>query len=143
MDSISNNVKAIFSKYQIPVFIDEKSEITDNAIIKYILSILEIYSSNWNSEAVFNYIKSGLCDLEKDEIYIIEKYAQKYGINRNKWYKSAWKENEELRKKTVEPLLKLKTQLESQKNAKNISENLYKFLINNSIKEKIKIKIEK
>ena len=143
MDSISNNVKAIFSKYQIPVFIDEKSEITDNAIIKYILSILEIYSSNWNSEAVFNYIKSGLCDLEKDEIYIIEKYAQKYGINRNKWYKSAWKENEELRKKTVEPLLKLKTQLESQKNAKNISENLYKFLINNSIKEKINKKIEK
>ena len=44
------------------------------------------------------------------------------GINRNKWYKNNWKENENLRKIIVEPLLKLKQEIDKEKSAKNISE---------------------
>ena len=73
--------KAIFSKYNIPIFIDEKSEITENILIKYILSILEIYTTNWSTEAVFNYIKSDFLEINKNDIYKLEKYCQKMGIN--------------------------------------------------------------
>ena len=81
IDNINNIVKAVFSKYEIPVFIDEKSEITENVLIKYIISILEIFTTNWSKESVFNYIKSGFLDIEKNDIYSIENYCRK---NRNK-----------------------------------------------------------
>ena len=143
IENINNIAKAIFSKYNIPIFIDEKSEITENILIKYILSILEIYTTNWSTEAVFNYIKSDFLEINKNDIYKLEKYCQKMGINRNKWYKNNWKENEKLRKIIVEPLLKLKQEIDKEKSAKNISENIYKYLIKNNIEEKINKKINK
>lgn len=143
IENINNIAKAIFSKYNIPIFIDEKSEITENILIKYILSILEIYTTNWSTEAVFNYIKSDFLEINKNDIYKLEKYCQKMGIIRNKWYKNNWKENENLRKIIVEPLLKLKQEIDKEKSAKNISENIYKYLIKNNIEEKINKKINK
>lgn len=143
IENINNIAKAIFSKYNIPIFIDEKSEITENILIKYILSLLEIYTTNWSTEAVFNYIKSDFLEINKNDIYKLEKYCQKMGINRNKWYKNNWKENENLRKIIVEPLLKLKQEIDKEKSAKNISENIYKYLIKNNIEEKINKKINK
>ena len=143
IENINNIAKAIFSKYNIPIFIDEKSEITENILIKYILSIIEIYTTNWSTEAVFNYIKSDFLEINKKDIYKLEKYCQKMGINRNKWYKNKWKENENLRKIIVEPLLKLKQEIDKEKSAKNISENIYKYLIKNNIEEKINKKINK
>lgn len=143
IENINNIAKAIFSKYNIPIFIDEKSEITENILIKYILSILEIYTTNWSTEAVFNYIKSDFLEINKNDIYKLEKYCQKMGINRNKWYKNNWKENENLRKIIVEPLLKLKQEIDKEKSAINISENIYKYLLKNNIEEKINKKINK
>lgn len=143
IENINNIAKAIFSKYNIPIFIDEKSEITENILIKYILSILEIYTTNWSTEAVFNYIKSDFLEINKKDIYKLEKYCQKMGINRNKWYKNNWKENENLRKIIVEPLLKLKQEIDKEKSAINISENIYKYLLKNNIEEKINKKINK
>ena len=81
IENINNIVKAVFSKYNIPVFIDEKSEITENVLIKYIITILEIFTTNWSKEAVFNYIKSGFLDINNNDIYLIENYCRK---NRNK-----------------------------------------------------------
>ena len=40
--SYSALIKAIFSKYEIPVFIDEKKDLNQNILVRYILSILEI-----------------------------------------------------------------------------------------------------
>jgi len=143
LDEISNVVKAIFGKYNIPIFIDQKSEITENILIKYILSILEIFSNNWSSEAIFNYIKSGFIDIEKSEIYELENYCKKYGINRNKWYKKEWKEHNDLQKKIVEPLLEFKNSFKNEKTAEEISEKIYKYLIKNNIQEKLNEKIKK
>ena len=143
IDNVQNVVKAIFSKYNIPIFIDEKSEITENIVIKYVLAILEIFTTNWNTEAVFNYIKSGFLELEKNEIYKIEKYCQKSGINRNKWYKNEWHQNEEIRKRIVNPLLELKKEIDKEKTAKKITEKLYKYLLKNNIQIKLNEKIEK
>lgn len=65
LEVYSNLVKVIFNKYQIPVFIDEKKDLNQNIIVKYILSILEIFAKNWSYEAVFNYVKTGFLGIEK------------------------------------------------------------------------------
>lgn len=142
LDSIENIAKVIFSKYNIPIFIDEKTEITENIVIKYVLSILEIFTSNWNTEAVINYAKSGFLSLTQEEIYTLENYVRKCGINRKKWI-TPWIENEEIRQKIVLPLLKLNMDLNEEKNTCNFSRKLYEYLLKTNIQEKINEKIDK
>ena len=54
LDTYSNLCKAIFDEYDIPVFIDQKKDLSDNILVQYILAVLDIFSKNWSHEAVFN-----------------------------------------------------------------------------------------
>ena len=57
-------VKVIADSYNIPIFMDEKVDITQNVFIKYLISILDIFSKNWSYESVFNYLKTGFVKVE-------------------------------------------------------------------------------
>ena len=155
LDVYSNLVKVIFNKYQIPVFIDEKNDLNQNIIVKYLLSILEIFARNWSYESVFNYVKTGFLDISKQEIFALENYCQKWGIKNSKWYKQEWNfkdeddENKakiqrfrELRKIIVNPLLEFKEDLKGTNEVKLITTKLYNFLIKNEIDKKFEEKIE-
>ena len=155
LDIYSNLVKVIFNKYQIPVFIDEKKDLSQNIIVKYILAILEIFARNWSYEAVFNYVKTGFLDITKQEIFLLENYCQKWGIKNNKWYKSEWNFKDEddtnkdvierlreIRRMIVNPLLEFKDDLKGTYDVKTITKKLYNFLITNQIDKKFEDKIE-
>jgi len=120
IDSYSSDIKAVFENFEIPVFIDEKKDINNNILMKYIVSLLNIITSNFSYESMFSYIKSGMLDLEKDDIYILENYVNKWGIRGAKWYKEDFVYEEkndvqdklnEIRKKIVCPILDFKEAL--------------------------------
>lgn len=69
------------------MFIDDKKDLDQNIIVKYVLSILEILNRNFANEAVFGYIKLGFCNIENDEIFKLENYCNKWGIKQSKWKK--------------------------------------------------------
>ena len=152
IDIYSSLCKAIFEQYNIPVFIDEKKDLGSNILVRYVLSLLEIFAKNWSYESVFGYIKTGLLDLDTQEIAVLENYCLKWGIKGSKWYAKEWNfynETEEQQKqiiyardKVVEPLLKLKKQLAGLKTVKEITTGLYEFLVQNNIYEKLEQKIE-
>ena len=151
IDSYSSLVRAIFNKYDIPVFIDEKRDLNQNIIVQYILAILEVLSKNFTIESVFSYIKVGFCEIEKDEIFKLENYCVKWGIKQNKWKKDFTYELEnkkqeierlnELRKQIILPLIELKEKINETKTARKITELIYEFIINQKIEEKISKKI--
>ena len=148
--SYSALIKAIFSKYEIPVFIDEKKDLNQNTLVRYILSILEIIIKNYSYESVFNYIKNPFLNLDEDDIFKLEKYVIKSGIKNNKFKKDfiyGKKEDvdylNELRKNIINPLINLKDKLDEEKTAKNISKQIYLFLISQNIENKINKKINK
>lgn len=156
IDIYSNLCKAIFDKYKIPVYIDEKRELSQNILVKYLIAILDIFARNWSYDSVFNYIKSGFIDIEQKDIYLLENYALKWDIKGSKWYKEDWNFHDEddvgldvinhineLRRKIIDPLLELKNNLSGNKTAKQISENLYNFFIKNNIDKKLEEKIVK
>ena len=62
----SSLIKVIFSNYNIPVFIDEKRELSENIIVKFLISVLEICNKNWSYESVFNYLKTGFVNIERE-----------------------------------------------------------------------------
>mgnify|MGYP004650487801 FL=1 len=152
IDTYSSLCKAIFEQYNIPVFIDEKKDLGSNILVRYVLSLLEIFAKNWSYESVFGYIKTGLLDLDTQEIAVLENYCLKWGIKGSKWYAKEWNfynETEEQQKqiiyardKVIEPLLKFKKQLAGLKTVKEITTGLYEFLVQNNIYEKLEQKIE-
>ena len=81
-------IKAIFAKYDISVYIDEKKDLNQNILIRYILSILEIIIKNYSYESVFNYLKINFSEIDEDDIFKLEKYCIKYGIKNNKFNKN-------------------------------------------------------
>lgn len=149
IDTYSSLVRSIFEEYKIPVFIDEKRDLNQNMIVQYILSIFEIFSSNFSREAVFNYLKIGFSDIEQDDIFKLENYCIKWGIKQNKWkndfkYGINEKTKEEidylnsLRKEIIDPLYELKKKM---KDAESISKSIYQFMQENKLEEKIGNKI--
>lgn len=159
LDTYSNLCKAIFDEYDIPVFIDQKKDLSDNILVQYILAVLDIFSKNWSHEAVFNYIKTGFLQMKQEDIYELENFCMKWGIKQTKWYKGEWNFKEDskndedrlekmknLRKLIVEPLLNFKTEVDRSRDVTTITKCLYDFLIKNKIDEKlenkIKVKIE-
>ena len=156
IDIYSNLCKAIFNKYNIPVYIDEKRDLSQNILVKYLISILDVFARNWAYDSVFNYIKSGFIDISLEDICLLENYALKWEIKGSKWYKEDWNFHDEdvigkekieyintLRSKIVAPLIKLKANLSGNKTAKQISENLYNFFIENQIDKILEQKINK
>lgn len=155
-------VKAIFSHYGIPHFIDLKINITNNPIIVYVISIFEIYLKNWSYESVFRYLKTGFTGIDKEEINLLENYVLANGIKGNKW-KERWEyridyktdsllmeEREkqiinkvnEVRERVYLPLEKFYTRFSHSKNVKEACEVLYDFLVENKLPEKIEKFIE-
>lgn len=148
IDGYASLVRAIFSKYQIPVFIDEKRDVSQNIIIQYVLAILEVISKNFMTEAVFNYLKLGFSNIEEDEIFELENYCNKWGIKQNKWKKDFIYETEkmdrynELRQQIIEPLLALKEKINQNKTAIAITKCLYDFFQEQNLEEKITKKVQ-
>nr|WP_207714906.1 helicase-exonuclease AddAB subunit AddB [Clostridium estertheticum] len=79
-------VKAIFTEYNIPLFIDKKKDITSNPLIVLITGAIEIFTKNFSYEAMFRYLKTGLLDIEKQHIDILENFIIATGIKgKRKW----------------------------------------------------------
>lgn len=145
--------KAIFAKYEIPVFVDEKKDLSQNSLIKYILSIFEIFAKSFTYEAMFNYIKSGFLDISNEDIFKLENYCIKWGIKGQKWYREDWNYGNltaeeliyynDLRKKVVTPLISLKANITDNKTVENMSKEVYEFLQKHEILTKLTEKIEK
>lgn len=127
----------IFNEYNIPFFIDKKREILNNPLVVVIISSLEILASNWSYESVFKYLKSGLVNIERDYIDILENYILANGIKGYKWTKDLYdkeniseEENEilEIMEEIRSPLMKLHNKLKGKKTVREFATNLYEFL---------------
>ncbi|MDF2881507.1 MAG: ATP-dependent helicase [Clostridiaceae bacterium] len=163
LEQYENIVKAIFTEYEIPYFIDAKRGIENNQLIIYIISAMEIHARHWSYESVFRYLKTGLSNITVDEIDLLENYVLKNGIKGSMWLdEGKWEyglrydftEEEraleelnldkinDIRKKVAEPLQLFHSELKKSKTAKKLCEVLYNFLIGNSTGDKLQLWIE-
>ena len=123
---------------------------TQNILIKFILALLDIFAKNWSYETMFNYLKIGLLDIPKEDIYLLENYCIKWGIKGSKWHKEFSYEEindnqeklETLRKRIVIPLVEFKTNISSNKTSTQITKEIYNFIINNKINEILDLKLK-
>ena len=146
IEMYSGIIKAIFEKFEIPVFIDENKDVNGNILMRFIISLLNIFTTNFSYESMFSYIKSGVLNLDENDIFLLENYVNKWGIRGNKWYKSDFSYEEkndvqdrinELRKSIVTPIVEFKESLTGIKTAQKITNELYQFITQNHIIDNI------
>ena len=129
IDTYGDLAKVIFKEYEIPLFVDETKDLSRNILIRYALSIIDIFDQNFSYESMLNYLKTGFVQI--DNLFELENYVIKYGIKGQKWYSKEWNEFAEEQNRIIEPLLTLKNNLSGRKNAKQISIELASFLETN------------
>ncbi len=142
-------IEVIFAEYEIPFFMDKKVDITNQPLVRLILSMLDIFKENWSYEAVFRYLKTGLTGLDRESIDKLENYVLACGIRGSRWTKEEdWtmstnllpdeKEFEKLegtlreinsiRTAVSSPLLEFRQRTKGRKKASEICTALYDFL---------------
>lgn len=152
IEKYSEDTKAIFSKYDIPLFVDEKKKLNQNILIKFIIAMLDIFSKNWSFDSVFNYLKIGLLNIPNEDIYLFENYCMKWGIKGTKFYNHEFdyepindvqEKLENIRKQFVNPLIDFKNKVKIEKTVLQITKEIYNFLIDNNINQNLDTKLKK
>lgn len=151
-------VEVIFNEYNIPCFVDAKSDIADHPLIRLVTAMLDIFIENWSYETVFRYLKSGLTGIERSGIDRIENYVLACGIRGNRWIQSQdWTMNPELveddkadlesaqnllfineiRRQIVQPLINFRNRTKGRKKAADFCTSLYDFLLEIGVESRI------
>lgn len=162
LSGYENLVRAIFNEYDIPYFIDEKREIVNNPLVLLITSAVEVLTKNWAYEPVFRYLKTGLLNISKGDVDILENYVLANGIRGRRWLEEAWKyrlyygisleqsEYEEniitrvnqIKNEITPPLTGFYSKIKKSSNARDMARSLYEFLCDIGIPDKIEGLIE-
>ncbi|MCL2698910.1 MAG: exodeoxyribonuclease V subunit gamma, partial [Defluviitaleaceae bacterium] len=91
INTYGRDIKSIFELYDIPVFIDVKTDLSAHPFVEMILAMLDIPARNWSYESVFRFLKTGMTQLRRDEIDTLENYVLAYGIKGGaRWAKERW-----------------------------------------------------
>lgn len=158
VDGYEKLIAVIFNQYKIPYFFDKKRDILKNPLIVLLVSAIEIITKKWTYEAVFKYLKTGLLNIDIEDIDLIENYVLAYGIRGKKWtsdepwsygieydqnnevpeeIQNKYKKINEIRNCIREPILELDKRLKEACNTKDLCTCIYDFLCSINIPDRI------
>ena len=106
-DAYAPLVESVLFKHGLRCFIDAKKDITGQPLIKLILSLFSIIESDYAYEHVFSYLKSGLTDIPRSDIDMLENYVLERGIRGGLWkHGDAWRGSglEDVRARFLRPV---------------------------------------
>ncbi|MBQ4526580.1 MAG: exodeoxyribonuclease V subunit gamma [Clostridia bacterium] len=153
IESYSFIIRSVFDLYDIPYFIDEKAPVLDHSIVSFVVNILNVYTGNYNAEAIVNYLKSGCVDASREDIYIAENYILATQASKNTWLDDErWNKSvalfcdgdaekikalNSIRNNHILTLAKLHDCIKGRHSVKYITNELYNYLIHIGFDKKI------
>lgn len=150
----ARDIKRVFSRFGIPVFMDQKTPLSGEAAAVFLLSAIRVITSGWRNENVFTYMKTAFSPLEAYESDALENYCLAAGVTRKDWRSDAdWKmplsvkeeqadENyldtiNDLRRRLVKPIKNLEGKITGRRTGREMSVAFYDFVNECGIEEKI------
>ncbi len=142
-------IETEFEHIGIPCFIDRTRGILLNPMTEYIKSALELFIRDFSYEAVFHYLRSGLSDIPREDVDLLENYVIQTGIRGYRRYSRLFThktaqmgEDEEklshinaIRERMMEQVEMLHG--EGRGAAGDYVNRLYDFLVQNGVQEKL------
>lgn len=84
-------VESVFPRYEVPVFSSAMVDILDKPVLSLVTAALECVAGNYAYDDLFRYLKTGLTDVETDDVDCLENYVLTWGLKGNHWTQSkAW-----------------------------------------------------
>ncbi len=141
-------------RYGVPVFDDSRRPLSFETLFVCITSVVEAVADGFKTETILRYLKTGLSPLSFKDVAKLEKYALVWDINGNAWINdftmhpkgfgeelnsTVKKEIEylnDLRKKVILPLLKLRKNCDGA-SGEDIAKFVYEFLIETKVDNKL------
>ena len=80
-------IKRIFNMYDIPYFIDVRSDIISHPLVELIRAAVESAAKNMAYESVFRFLRTDLTGISRSEVDALENYVLGYGIKGYQWAK--------------------------------------------------------
>ncbi|NCE64016.1 ATP-dependent nuclease subunit B [Pseudoflavonifractor sp. 524-17] len=146
METYGPLIETVFSRYGVPVFLGQMSDILQKPVLALITAALDTVAGGYRYEDLFRCLKTGLTSLTDEERDLLENYVLKWDIRGSKWtqtgdwtmhpegYGLPWEERHTallaqinaLRRKVVTPLERLRTGVEPTGRGRSIA--LYLFM---------------
>ena len=90
LDAYKNELKSVFSRYNIPFFIDRKELLSEQAKVRYVLDAIACVQGGFKMRDVFNFVKNPLfirkLDGGDDAVFLFENYCLKYNIEYSRFH---------------------------------------------------------
>lgn len=149
-------VNRIFSRLDLPYFVDIKRDIMSSPLITLIFSYLDIHIKHLRYEDVFSFLKTDFTDISDDSYLPLENFVLKWGIkgsmwmNENRFNEDKYFEPKDLKEKIKESrdyLVNLynanKKVFKASATGSAYAKALFEFLVSIRAQEKMEIFIEK
>ncbi len=94
LEDIEHIYNEIFPKFNIPYFIDTNISINNNPAIEAIKALFRISIDDFSYESVFRYLKTGISNIDDNDIEIMENYVLKYGVRGINMYNKEWRDKD-------------------------------------------------
>lgn len=141
----------ILSQNNIPNFLDYKRNIMGNPAVNFLRSAMQVVEEDFSYDSVFGLLKTGMTDLTKEEIDLLENYCLALGKRGFKQYCQTWTRTTRLMTKndiTIEEINRIRekvvalleifcTQIKKCKTVFDYCKVLYEFMVHCALREKI------
>lgn len=137
--------KDVFAKYEIPLFMDEKRDLTRHPLAKLILSALGVITEHFSYKAMFSYLKNGLLCYDQELLDEMENRALAQNIGSYARWTDAqrWIYADKVleariaveKEQILRPLRTLREQLQQCKTIRGQAEAIYNFLMEIQVPE--------
>lgn len=148
IETYGRDLEEEFAAFGIPIYMDKTRGILFHPFTEYIRSALQLILQDFSREAVFHYLRTGLCGFEWEDIDVLENYVRRCGIRGRKRWSELFIYKEEdgeegvarlarynaLRERLMEQLAPL---LAEHRTAKEQVYALYEFLVKNELQQKL------
>jgi len=121
LDAYEHYIKAAFNDYNIPFFLDKRKKLSHHPAVQLICSAAKAATTDFSGSEIFSYLKSDLVPVNSADIDLLENYCVAFGITGQDWLETGeWhfvdrqqeqfdeKRINEIRKRVIKPLLRLR-----------------------------------
>lgn len=155
MTTYGQKLKQCFESYDIPIYMNVKTDVMAKPTISVLLSALDSVNYGYEYDEVFTFLKSGFANISREERDILENYVLSWNIRGNSW-KSPWSFNplgfarsetqqtaaqltelNSIRERAIEPLVNLEARLSESTDGQSKVFAIYDFLMDIQLPEKL------
>lgn len=149
-DYYEKQIKLSLIKYGVPIFEDKRQPLWNQPLISLVSNLIELSYGTFGSDNIFRYLKTGLTDLDAQDVAEAENYVYAWDIEGERWLKN-WTDNPDgfgiemteqrrerlsllngIRRQITEPLIRFREDTENA-SGRDCAALIYKFLRDNGI----------